>query len=74
MMSAINSYIESMLQSMPERENTRGVKKFMQSFLGIVIFASVASVYVFMLAKAAVYVFGLFYLNKANIKEQFKAA
>jgi hypothetical protein len=72
MMTAFNGYMETMLQSMPDRQNTQGVKNFMRTLPGIMIYAMLGSVFVMMAAKSAVYLFGLIYLNKPKIKEQFK--
>jgi hypothetical protein len=74
MMTAFNGYTESMIQSMPDRKNTEGVKNFLRSLPGIMIYAMVGSFFVMMLAKSAVYLFGLIYLNKQKIKDRFKPA
>ncbi|HEX5106325.1 MAG TPA: hypothetical protein VFV87_21040, partial [Pirellulaceae bacterium] len=72
MMTAVNSYIESLLNSLPQRENAQGFKNFMQRFLTITIYVSVGGFYVLMLAKAAVYLFGLIYLRKPHIRELYQ--
>jgi hypothetical protein len=74
MMTAFNGYTETVIQSMPDRKNTEGVKSFLRSLPTIMIYAILGGTFVMMLLKCAVYSFGLIYLNKQKIKEQFKPA
>jgi hypothetical protein len=73
MMTAFNGYMENVIGSMPDRKNTEGVKNFMRTLPAIMIYAILGGTFVMMLLKAGVYLFGLIYLNKPKIKEQFKA-
>lgn len=74
MMTAVNGYLESMLQAMPQRENTKNVKSFMQSFGKVLIYVTIASIYLLMLLKGGVYLFGLIYLRREKVKELFQSA
>ena len=74
MLTAFNSYMESIMQSLPDKPGTENVKRFMQTVMKISIYAAIATTYVLLAVKGGVYLFGLIYLRKPHIKEQFKPA
>jgi hypothetical protein len=74
MMTAFNSYMESVMQSLPDKPGTENVKRFLQTFLKITMYGTIAITYILMAVKGGIYLFGLIYLRKPHIKEQFQPA
>jgi len=72
MMTAFNSYMESVMQSLPEKPGTENVKRVMQTVLKVTMYGAIATTYILMAVKGGVYLFGLIYLRKPHIREQFK--
>jgi hypothetical protein len=71
MMTAVNSYMENIVQSMPQKQQTKELGKFVQSFASMMVYLSVAGIYILMAIKGGVYLFGLLYLRKLHVKELF---
>ena len=74
MMTAFNSYTESVMQSLPDKPGTENVKRFVQTVLKVSIYAAIGLPYILMAVKGGVYLFGLIYLRKPHIKALFKPA
>lgn len=73
-MTSVNGYMEAVFQSLPNRDKAKGLQNVMQTFTGAAVYAAVASIYILMAIKGGVYLFGLIYLRKPHIKEQFTMA
>jgi hypothetical protein len=70
MMTATNSFIESLSQSLPQGRGAPS-PEFMQGFMRIMIYVSLATFYVLTTVKAAFYLFSFVYLQKPKIKALF---
>ena len=57
-----------------EKPGTENVKRFLQTFLKITMYGTIAITYILMAVKGGIYLFGLIYLRKPHIKEQFQPA
>jgi hypothetical protein len=74
MMTAVNSYVEGMMASMPQAEMPPGFSKMMQTVVRGSIIGGLIMSYLLVLAKAGLYTFGLVYLRRPAIKALFKPA
>lgn len=75
MMTAVNSFVEGMLGSIPKGKNTPpGFNNMMQTVVRGSIIAQLVIMFLLVLAKAGLYLFGLVYLQKPHIRALFKAA
>jgi len=74
MMTAVNSYVEGMLESMPKGRGggpPKGFTQTMQTVTKVSIMAGLAFFYILVLLKAGFYLFAFVYLRKPNIKALF---
>jgi hypothetical protein len=70
-MTVMNSYMERMIQATPGNGAPQNVEGFIRGMFGFIKIASIAVVGLIALAKIALYIFGLIYLNKPHIKALF---
>ena len=74
MMSSVNSLVEGLLNNMPQNKDMpAGFKGTMSSIVRGSIIAQLVIMYLLVLAKAGLYLFGLIYLQKPHIKALFKS-
>ena len=69
-MTAINGFVENMQSSMPQ--DNQGLNTFMKWWMRGIMVVQIVLLYALSLAKMAVYLFGVIYLQKSRIKALFK--
>jgi hypothetical protein len=75
MMTAVNSFVTGMVSSMPEgKGKPANFNNMMQTIVRGSIIAQLVIMFLLVVAKAALYLFGLVYLQKPHIKMLFKPA
>jgi hypothetical protein len=72
MMTAMNSFAEKLQSSMPQADAPPGLNRMVGWWMRAVMVFQFILIYLFSLAKAAVYLFGVIYLQKQHIKALFK--
>jgi hypothetical protein len=73
-LTATNSFVEGMTASIPRGKTPPGFRNLMQTIFRGSIIGGIVVALLILLAKAALYLFGLFYLRKPHIKALFKSA
>jgi hypothetical protein len=73
-MTVMNGYMERMIQASPGTGAPEKIEGFIRGVFGFIKFASIAVLSLLALAKIALYIFGLIYLQKPHIKALFHAA
>jgi len=72
-MTVMNSYMEGMMNATPGKEMPQNMEGFVRGMIGAVKIASIVMVALIAVAKIALYIFGLLYLQKPHIKSLFHA-
>jgi hypothetical protein len=71
-MTALNGYLESMSQSMPNKDKTKQVQSLIQGVGGVVKYLTIGGIYLLLFIKGGIYLFGLIYLRREKVKEYFQ--
>jgi hypothetical protein len=75
MMTTVNSFAESMIQSLPQgKAAPPGFSGMMRTIIRGSIIAQIVIASVLVLAKCGMYLFGLIYLQKAAVRSLFRPA
>jgi hypothetical protein len=72
MMTAMNSFVEKLQSTMQQPNSPPGLNNFVRWWMRAIMVIQIILIFLFSLVKAALYLFGVIYLQKQQVKSLFK--